>query len=135
MLTRGTPIAMAPERGGATARDRSQDGSLLHTEPGMLRDEGVALRVEEIGHLQRRPAHAGPGFRFRRDRGRTTGAGTCSCSSGLGAACKWRRETWRYTVVCDRSAWPSSTWIVRRSAPASSKCVAYECLSASSHCP
>jgi hypothetical protein len=42
----------------------------------MLLDEGVTLRVEDIGHLHRRPAHAGLGFRFRRDRGRTMGAGT-----------------------------------------------------------
>src|SRR5205809_203135 len=76
-----TPIEMAPKRGGPTARDRAQDRSLLGTQPRMLLDEGVTLRVEDIGHLHRRPAHAGLGFRFRRDRGRTTGAGTCSCSN------------------------------------------------------
>jgi hypothetical protein len=54
----------------------------------MLLDEGVTLRVEDIGHLHGRPAHAGLGFRFSRDRGRTMGAGTWSCSSGLGAACR-----------------------------------------------
>ena len=75
---------MAAERGRATARDRAEDGSLLHAQPRMLLDEGVTLRVEDIGHLHRRPAHAGLGFRFSRDRGRTTGAGTCSCSSGFG---------------------------------------------------
>jgi len=31
--------------------------------------------------------------------------------------------------VGERSAWPGSTWIVGRSGPASSKCVAYECRS------
>ena len=81
-----TPIEMAAERGGATARDRAEYRSLLHAQPRMLLEEGVTLRVEDIGHLHRRPAHAGPGFRFSRDRGRTTGAGTCSCSSGFGAA-------------------------------------------------
>ena len=90
-----TPIEMAPERGRAAARDRPKDGSLLDAEPWMLLDEGVTLRVKDVGHLHRRPAHAGLGFRFSRDRGRTTGAGTCSCSSGFGAACKWRRERWR----------------------------------------
>ena len=90
-----TLIEMPAECGGATARDGSQHGSLLCAEPRMLLDEGVTLRVEDVGHLQRRPAHAGLGFRFRRDRGRTTGAGTLSCSRGLGAACKWRRERWR----------------------------------------
>jgi hypothetical protein len=81
-----TPIEMAPEGGRATARDRAEDRSLLHAQPWMLLDEGVTLRVEDIGHLHRRPAHAGLGFRFSRDRGRTMGAGTCSCSSGFGAA-------------------------------------------------
>ena len=88
-------IDMPAERGGPTARDGAQHGSLLHAEPRMLVDEGVTLRVEDIGHLQRRPAHDGLGFRFSRDRGRTTGAGTCSCSSGFGAACKWRCDRWR----------------------------------------
>lgn len=83
-----TPIAMPTEGGRATARDRPEDGPLLHTQPRMLRDEGVPLRVEDIGHLQHRPGHDCGGFRNRRDRGSTTGAGTCSCSRGLGAACK-----------------------------------------------
>ena len=91
-----TPIEMPAECGGATARDRPQDGSLLDAEPRMLLDEGVTLRVEDIGHLHRRPAHGVlVGFRFRRDRGRTTGAGTCSCSNGFGAACRWRGDRWR----------------------------------------
>jgi len=83
-----TPIAMPAERGGPAASDRAQHAALLHAQPRMLINEGVPLSVEDIGHLQRRPAHAGLGFRFSRDRGRTTGAGTWSCSSGLGAACK-----------------------------------------------
>ena len=83
-----TPIDVPTQGGGATPRDRSQDGSLLYAQPGMLLEEGVTLRVEDIGHLHRRPAHAGLGFRFSRDRGRTTGAGTCSCSNGFGAACR-----------------------------------------------
>jgi len=95
MAARVTPIEMPAEGGGATAGDRPEDGSLVHAQPRMLLDEGVTLRVEDIGHLHRRPAHAGLGFRFRRDRGRTTGAGTLSCSSGFGAACKWRRERGR----------------------------------------
>ena len=86
MAAGATPIEMASEGGRTTARDRPEDRSLLHAQPRMLLDEGVALRVEDIGHLHRRPAHAGLGFRFSRDRARTTGAGTCSCSSGFGAA-------------------------------------------------
>ena len=52
-----TPIEMAPERGGPTARDRAQNRSLLHAQPRMLLDEGVTLRVEDIGHLHGGPAH------------------------------------------------------------------------------
>ena len=99
-----TPIEMPTERRGPTARDRSKDRSLLRAQPRMLLEEGVTLRVEDIGHLHRRPAHAGLGFRFSRDRGRTMGVGTCSCSSGLGAAWRCRCDKWRYTVVCERSA-------------------------------
>jgi hypothetical protein len=83
-----TPIEMAAEGSCSTARDRAKYRALLRAEPRMLLEEGVTLRVEDIGHLHRRPAHAGLGFRFSRDRGRTTGAGTWSCSSGFGAA--WR---------------------------------------------
>ncbi len=124
-----TPIEVPAECGGATARDRVKDGALLRAQPRMLLEEGVTLRVEAISHLHRRPAHAGFGFRFRRDRGRTTGAGTCSCSNGFGAAWRCRCDRCRYTVVCVRSAWPRRTWMVRKSAPASRRCVAYECLS------
>ncbi len=90
-----TPIEMPAERRGPTARDRAQDRSLLHTQPRMLLEEGVTLRVKDIGHLHGRPAHDCGGLRSRRDRGRTTGVGTCKCSSGLGAACKWRGDRWR----------------------------------------
>ena len=99
-----TPIEMPTERGGATAHDRAEHGALLHAEPRMLLDEGVTLRVEDIGHLHGGPAHDAVGLRFKRERGTTEGGVTCSCSSGFGAAWRWRRERWRYTVVCDKSA-------------------------------
>jgi hypothetical protein len=91
-----TPIEMASKGGGATARHGAEHGSLLHAEPRMLLEEGVTLRAEDIGHLHGRPAHGVlGGFCFRRDRGRTTGEGTCSCSNGLGAACRWRGDRCR----------------------------------------
>ena len=102
-----TCVDVAAKGGGATARDRAEYRSLLHAQPRMLLDEGVALRVEDIGHLHRRPGHDCGGLRRSRDRGITSGGVTCNCSSGLGAAWRCRRERWRYTVVCDRSAWPS----------------------------
>ena len=85
---------MPAERGGATTRDRPEDGSLLHAQPRMLLDEGVTLRVEDIGHLHGRPAHGVlVGFRFSRDRGRTTGAGL-QLLHGFGAAWRCRCERW-----------------------------------------
>jgi hypothetical protein len=103
-----TPIEMTPKCGGATARDRPKDRSLLRAQPRMLLEKGVALRVEDIGHLHGGPAHDCGGLRRRRDRGITGGSVTCNCSSGIGAAWRCRRDRWRDTVVCDRSAWPSS---------------------------
>ena len=97
-------IDMAAERGGPTPGQRAEHGPLLHAEPRMLVEEVLTLRVEDIGHLHGGPAHDSVGFRFSRDRGTTSGAVTCSCSSGLGAAWRWRCERWRYTVVCDKSA-------------------------------
>ena len=52
-----TPIEMPTESGGPAARDRAEHGPLLHAEPPMLLEEGVTLRVEDIGHLHGGPAH------------------------------------------------------------------------------
>jgi hypothetical protein len=90
-----TPIEMASEGGRATARDRAEYRALLRAQPRMLLDEGITLRVEDIGHLHGRPGHDCGGLRRSRDRDRTTGGDTCSCSRGFGAACKCRRERWR----------------------------------------
>ena len=102
-------IDMAAECGGPTPGQRAEDGPLLHAEPRMLVEEVLTLRVEDIGHLHGRPAHDCGGFRSSRERGTTGGGVTCKLSSGIGAAWRCRRERWRYTVVCDRSAWPSSS--------------------------
>ena len=109
MSAGATLVEMPAERGGPTPCECAQDGPLLHAQPRMLREKVLTLRVEDIGHLHGGPRHDGVGFRRRRDRGNTTGHATCSCSSGFGAACKCRRDKWRYTVVCERSAWPSSS--------------------------
>src|SRR5688572_17450199 len=95
-----TPIEVPAERSGATACDRAEHGALLRAQPRMLLDKSVTLRVEDIGQLHGGPAHDAGGFRRSRDRWRTTGFGTCNCSSGLGAAWRCRRERWRYTGVC-----------------------------------
>lgn len=91
-----TPIDVPTQGGRATAGDRPQDGSLLHTEPRMLRDEGVTLRVEDIGHLHGRPAHGSLGrYRRSRERGTTRGVGMASRSSGFGAAWRCRGDRCR----------------------------------------
>ena len=100
-------IDVAAERGGPTPGQRPEDAPLLHAEPRMLVEEVLTLRVEDIGHLHGGAAHDSVGFRLSRDRGTTEGGVTCSCSRGLGAAWRCRRERCRYTVVCERSAWPS----------------------------
>jgi hypothetical protein len=81
-----TPVEMATEGRRATTRDGAEHRSLLHAQPRMLLDEGVTLRVEDIGHLHGGPAHDSVGLRFNRDRGTAGGGVTCSCSSGFGAA-------------------------------------------------
>ena len=90
-----TLIDVAAERGGPTSCERAQYRALLHAEPQMSLDKSITLRMEDIGHLHGRPAHDSVGFRLRRDRGITRGGVMCSCSRGLGAAWRWRRERWR----------------------------------------
>ena len=95
MAARVAVIDMTTERGGPTARDRAKHGPLLDAEPRMLLDEGVTLRMEDVGHLHGGPGHDWAGLRRSRDRWSPTGGTTCSCSSGFGAACKWRRDRCR----------------------------------------
>ena len=86
MSAGAAPIDMAAERSGPAPGQRAQHGAVLDAEPRMSLDESITLRVEDIGHLHGGPAHDCGGFRRRRDRGTTGGAGTRSCSSGMGAA-------------------------------------------------
>ena len=88
-------VDVSAESSGPTARDGAEHRSLLYAQPRMLLEEGVTLRVENVGHLHGRPAHDCGGFRRRRDRGITCGGATWSCSSGFGAACRWRCDRWR----------------------------------------
>ena len=90
-------------------------------------DEVVALRVEDVGHLHGGPAHSGLRiFRDSRDRvedDRRRHLQLVERSRGrLQVASATGGDTPSYG---SRSAWPSRTWIVRRSTPASSWCVAY----------
>jgi hypothetical protein len=71
-----TVIEMPAEGGRPTSNKCTKHGPLLNTQPGMLLDESITLRVEDIGHLHGGPAHDCGDFRRRRDRGTTGGAGT-----------------------------------------------------------
>ena len=94
------PIEMAAERGGATARDRAEHRALLHAQPRMLLEEGVTLRVEDIGHLHGRPAHDCGGFRFSRDRGEDHRRRHLQLLERIGRRLQVARRECRYTVVC-----------------------------------
>ena len=63
-----TLVDMPTEGRGPTAHDGPKDRALLGAQPRMLLEEGVTLRVEDIGHLHGRPAHDCGGLRRSRDR-------------------------------------------------------------------
>src|SRR5262249_41212015 len=105
------------QRGRAAANQVPQHAMLLRG--GRLAvgvQEGRRVGTEDVGQLQRGGRHgsclpvaAGP-----------------SKSSGLGVAATRSGETYVYRAVVRRLRWPKSAWMVRRSVPASSKCVANE---------
>ena len=103
MAARAAGVDVSAEGRGPAAHDGAEHRSLLHAQPRMLLDEGVALRVEDIGHLHRRPAHgaarlplqprprddhgrrppaAAPADSARPADGAVTGADTPSCARG-----------------------------------------------------
>lgn|SRR6185436_7511600 len=97
---RSGPVGLADRRRGAPRGSRLSEPThrailmlkQAHPEWGCERIREVLLRGEGYS------ASAGA------NRGITRGGVTCSCSSGFGAAWRCRRERWRYTVVCDKSA-------------------------------
>src|SRR5713226_10361176 len=114
---------MAAQFCGAATPDGAQHLQMLIAEPRlMLVDEAVTLRVNDVGHLHGGPRHER--FCSFRERFTLSGPEMVIVSKGLTTASRCFRDRCRYTVVCLRSEWPSSTWIVRRSVPASSKWVA-----------
>src|SRR5439155_24805234 len=83
--------------------------------------ELILMRMEDIGHFKPMSGHA---VLFPPCAVRGTWMGRSS--SGLGVARSLASETCRYRDVVSRSRWPSSSWMLRRSVPASSRCVANE---------
>src|ERR1700736_6445912 len=87
--------------------------------------ETVARCPDDVGHLEGGPAHR---LISLLERFTSSGLDTSRASSGLGTACRCRRDKCRYTVVSESLACPRRIWMVRRSAPASSMWVAKQCL-------
>src|SRR5271165_3300596 len=143
-LALGTvPIAAGVERDGLMAaadaliamttlcRGAAADDGIEHLamRPGKMRllllPKTVARSTDDVGHLEGGPAHR---FISLLERFTSSVPDTSMASSGLGTACRCRRDKCRYTVVSESLACPRRTWIVRRSAPASSMWVAKQCL-------
>jgi hypothetical protein len=58
MTASQTHVEVTAECGGTAARDSTERLQLLITEVGLIAfQKPVALRTEDIGHLQLRPAH------------------------------------------------------------------------------
>ena len=58
MSAAGALVEMATECGGTTPRDGPQHFDMLPTEPvAVSLDESLSRSADDIGHLQRRPAH------------------------------------------------------------------------------
>ena len=58
----------------------------------VLLPESVAHCADDVGHLEGGPAHR---FIFLLDRFSSLGLDTSIASSGLGSACRWRRDKCR----------------------------------------
>src|SRR3954454_3220314 len=105
--------------GGAARADIPERLPLLgrqYISPAL--EEFLTVLAEDIGDFQ-------PGFRHRfRPSAEYSTPFSWSASKGLGAARNRCMDTRRYLAVVRISAWPRRTWMVRRSAPASSICVA-----------
>src|SRR5215469_14861777 len=109
----GASVAMAAERCGAAALDGAHDFDLWPRHMrGITIQEKVAGGAQDIGDFQRRPAH----FPSVEVGG--------SVSSGLATAVRWRLDRCTYNAESRISACPNRAWMVHRSAPASSRCVA-----------
>src|SRR5260370_19638090 len=111
---------MTPQGCSATALNGTKGFELLEVKAGPIPvQEAIAVRTEDIGHLDGGPSHS-LFFRLKLrlmfsmlDRARL--------SSGFVTACKCRRDRCRSCAVVSRSPCPSRTWMVRKSVPASNK--------------
>ena len=114
---------MATQGSGAAAQNGTKSFELLKAKTRSIPlQEAIALRTQNVGHLEGGPSHS---CFFRLELRLTFSVpARVRPSSGLLTACKYRRDRCRYCAVVSRSPCPSRTWIVRKSVPASSKWVA-----------
>ena len=105
MSARGTAIEMPAQGGGSAVGDGAEHTQVLRRQPGAMGlDEACPVLANDVGHFEGWPRHR---FWSRRERRAVSGAETGIVSSGFVTACKCRRDRCRYTVVCDKSAWPT----------------------------
>ena len=125
MAALGTGIDMAAQRRRAAALDGPQALELLPSRKlvGFRSDEAVALRANDVGHLHGRPAH--PSFVAVVLALSLLEAATASSIQWIAVRMQMASAT-----GADNERWSpdlharASTWIVRRSVPASSRWVA-----------
>ena len=114
------PLPVAAEGGGATPGEVPQNAPLIDGDriPGVLQ-ELRSMLPEDVGHLGPTSCHR---LAIRASR---------AFRRSLDPVASWRdfAAIWRYTAVVFRLPWPRRSWMVRRSVPASRRCVAKLCLS------
>jgi hypothetical protein len=119
----GAHVEVTAERSGAAGQHGAIRLQLLIADRRVVALEvPVALSTEDVGQLQCGPAHD-LGGRRREWSARSTLVRSRS-SIGLATCCRCFADKCRYLAVVSRSSCPSSIWMVRRSVPASSRCVA-----------
>ena len=88
-----TAIQMSAERSRAAVLDGKQDAEMQPRQPGPVPvDEAVAMRANDVCHLERRLVHFLCSFR---DRFTWSGLDSSMLSSGVPAALMWRSDRCR----------------------------------------
>src|ERR1700733_3980335 len=88
IATTRTLISMTAQSCGAAVCDGAEHFDMRPAQPRpVVLDEAIALRANDIGHLDGWPAHL---VCFLRERLASCGAETASASSGFATACRWR---------------------------------------------
>jgi hypothetical protein len=93
MTAAHTLITMTTQGRSATADDGIEHLAMLPCKMGsVVLPESVSCSTDDVGHLKGGSVHR---FFFNRERFTSLGLETSMVSSGLGTACKWRRDKCR----------------------------------------